>query len=292
MLEAEDRSTPWQRVLWLKQSQYPDNYLDETFLDNLQRNVNVRQYTYKGLVFDTMPVTQHLCSIMVFVALFTHLHENTFKWKTLVAVTLLSSLAGYLYWERLTSCQQFRSNVVASTFVLTAILLLLSPVLQTLSKATTSDSIWPLSASLFALNAILADYGSEAREPWQPIQFPSSLSVNAAISASVVLSSRLSSHLQVFALVLFSIEWFALFPILRKQALRSLPDRVNAVTTSMLALLALLLLAPLSPAVSALYTITILALQFGIPLWLLRLQSLKNELRGPWDAAVPKVAID
>lgn len=38
MLEAEDKSTPWQRVLWLKQSQYPDNYLDESFLDNLQRN--------------------------------------------------------------------------------------------------------------------------------------------------------------------------------------------------------------------------------------------------------------
>lgn len=60
--------------------------------------------------------------------------------------------------------------MLASTFVLTAILLLLSPVLQTLSKATTSDSIWPLSASLFALNAILADYGSDPQEPWQPIQ--------------------------------------------------------------------------------------------------------------------------
>lgn len=38
--------------------------------------VNVRQYSYKGLVFDTMPVTQHICSIMVFVALFTHLYES------------------------------------------------------------------------------------------------------------------------------------------------------------------------------------------------------------------------
>lgn len=38
MLEPEDKSIPWQRILWLKQSQYPDNYLDDTFLDNLQRN--------------------------------------------------------------------------------------------------------------------------------------------------------------------------------------------------------------------------------------------------------------
>lgn len=38
MLEAEDKSVPWQRVLWLKQPQYPDNYLDDSFLENLQRN--------------------------------------------------------------------------------------------------------------------------------------------------------------------------------------------------------------------------------------------------------------
>ena len=38
MLEAEDRTTPWQRILWLKQDGYPDNYLDDSFLENLQRN--------------------------------------------------------------------------------------------------------------------------------------------------------------------------------------------------------------------------------------------------------------
>lgn len=60
------------------------------------------------------------------------------------------------------------------------------------------------------------------------------------------------------------------------------------------------------------YITSLLALQFGIPLWLLRLQSLKkyvqlvlvrliailvfadahsfSELRGPWDAAVPKLS--
>lgn len=46
---------------------------------------------------------------------------------------------------------------------------------------------------------------------------PSTLSLNAAISASVVLASRLSSDLQVFALVLFAVQWFALFPIARRR---------------------------------------------------------------------------
>lgn len=37
-------------------------------------------------------------------------------------------------------------------------LMSLSPVLRTLTAATSSDSIWALSASLFILNALLADY--------------------------------------------------------------------------------------------------------------------------------------
>lgn len=34
----------------------------------------------------------------------------------------------------------------------------LAPVLKTLTAATSSDSIWSLSAVLFCLNALLADY--------------------------------------------------------------------------------------------------------------------------------------
>jgi hypothetical protein len=43
------------------------------------------------------------------------------------------------------------------------------------------------------------------------------LSINAAISAAVVLASRLQDDLAVFALMLFSVEAFALFPIFRRR---------------------------------------------------------------------------
>lgn len=43
------------------------------------------------------------------------------------------------------------------------------------------------------------------------------MSMNAAISASVVLASRLVDDISVFALMLFSIEAFALFPLLRRR---------------------------------------------------------------------------
>ena len=41
------------------------------------------------------------------------------------------------------------------------------------------------------------------------------LSINAAISASVVLGSRLPDDISVFALMLYAIVLFAMFPVLR-----------------------------------------------------------------------------
>jgi len=41
--------------------------------------------------------------------------------------------------------------------------------------------------------------------------------MNAAISSSVVLASRLPDDLAVFSLVLFAVQLFALFPIMRRR---------------------------------------------------------------------------
>ena len=46
-------------------------------------------------------------------------------------------------------------------------LMSLSPVLKTLTAATSSDSIWALSACLFILNALLADYTAMKPESQQ-----------------------------------------------------------------------------------------------------------------------------
>lgn len=125
---------------------------------------------------------------------------------------------------------------------------------------------------------------------------PSSLSLNAAICASAVLSSRLSEQLNVFALMLFSVQCFALLPLLRAQIQvrgfsfhrrmlhrlsGALPQRKASSTlhigiTVLLACTALVLFLPLSLPVAGMYCISITGLQFAIPLWLLRLQSLKK----------------
>jgi hypothetical protein len=50
------------------------------------------------------------------------------------------------------------SKTLKSSILVFLVLMALSPVLRTLSAATSSDSIWALAAVLFGLNAMLADY--------------------------------------------------------------------------------------------------------------------------------------
>lgn len=124
------------------------------------------------------------------------------------------------------------SRVIRSSVLVFMALLALAPVLKTLTEATSSDSIWALSFSLFGLHTLLADYTApsphESRERYDfvyscqcscsfVVSLTSVLSMNAAISASVVLASRLDSDLSVFALVLLAVQIFALSPLLRRQ---------------------------------------------------------------------------
>lgn len=40
--QYNSNNPPWQKLLWVKQN-YPDNYVDSTFLDELQRNGKIRK---------------------------------------------------------------------------------------------------------------------------------------------------------------------------------------------------------------------------------------------------------
>ena len=51
---------------------------------------------------------------------------------------------------------------------------------------------------------------------------------------------------------------------------------MNCISTACVALLGALLLHPLSTQITAIYLLALAALQFGMPLWLLNLQSLKK----------------
>jgi phosphatidylinositol N-acetylglucosaminyltransferase subunit C len=90
------------------------------------------------------------------------------------------------------------TNLSMTTFMnaslFSLVLIGLTPILKNLTRDISDDTIWAFSLCMFICNLLFHDYGSN---PTTHTVFPDSLSINAAISASVLLSSRLESNLKV-----------------------------------------------------------------------------------------------
>lgn len=288
----------WERVLW-KKKPYPDNYVPETFLSSLSKNANFRPYTYWYLVRSSFAISQHLATVITFVAIFVHLNDRRLDPRALVWASVAAFLAGWSVWELFDCCSSgralrgasastTRAKIVKSSILVFLALMSVSPVLRTLTAATSSDSIWALSASLFVLNALLADYTAMPLDMHLRERLTSVLSMNAAISSSVVLASRLPSDLSVFGLMLVSVQLFALFPMLRRR-LQAGPPVVQTSVTIILCLSSLASAESLSRTATGIAMAAFVSVTFVAPGVLVWAQKYKNEIRGTWDPAVPRV---
>lgn len=203
-----------------------------------------------------------------------------------------------------------RLSTVKSALLIYYTLLGLSPILKSLTRSTSSDSIWAMSFMLFTINIFFFDYGPSPLSSASTStvatnkNIPASLSTNAALMASTVLASRLPSTRQVFSLTLFSIEVFGLFPVFRYD-LRQRSWRGHVCLTIFLVMGAgggagLILAArdggsqgrfpykSFSIGIFLSMLLTALAMG-GCSWWLIGLQKYKNEIHGPWDPARPVI---
>ncbi|KAK6341816.1 hypothetical protein TWF730_001305 [Orbilia blumenaviensis] len=204
-----------------------------------------------------------------------------------------------------------RLSTLKSALLIYSTLLGLSPILKSLTRTTTSDSIWALSSWLFLVNLLCFDYGlsegdTEVKRgadggvhlPHGGLgppgvgnslkrKLPTSLSTTTALAASVVLASRLTETADVFSLLLFSIQIFGLFPLFRRR-LRHLSSVLHVSLTSVLVAFAG---ASLHYVVNWQWSLMWFGIVFGGgggAAWVLMgMQRYKNEIRGPWDPARP-----
>lgn len=184
-----------------------------------------------------------------------------------------------------------RLGTIKSAVLIYSTLLGLSPILKSLTRSTSSDSIWAMSFWLLAINIFFYDYSGGVG-----VKFPASLSTNAALMASTVLASRLPSTGQVFSLTLFSIEVFGLFPVFRRYA-RHQSWRYHVTLSIMLVIgagtgVGMILGGEKDAVKSGLLGVLVAALGAivaigGCSWWLISLQKYKNAINGPWDQARP-----
>lgn len=172
------------------------------------------------------------------------------------------------------------------------VLLAVSPVLRTLTESTTSDSIWALSAMLFFLHLVLADYSSTPNAHNKGGKLSDTLSFNAAISASVVLASRLETNIDTFTLLTLAIFLFApstpsLTLLTRGSSARGEYLRFAMVYITTMAVAFSFVGKGWMLAVVGWTNAVVVFVSAACPWWIRSAQAWKMEIKGPWDPAEP-----
>lgn len=189
---------PWKKLLYLQQP-YPDNYTDKSFLSQLKRSHPVTKYSYRKLVEDFSLISFYMSCIVLVILMFVGIYME--QWDPIYP-TLITTTTSFFAFLILRNS----SMNIKSLMVITFILLILSPILKSLSKSTSSDSIWAISFMLCLANAIFHEYSVQIG--YRPI-----LSTNISLSNAIVLASRLNSTLAAFSFVLFAVEVNILLPL-------------------------------------------------------------------------------
>lgn len=288
------RSSGWKKLLYLRQP-YPDNYTDESFLSQLKRNETVTKVPYRKLVKDFSQIVFHVNHLVVVILLFTGIYH--YKWDPmhLTMATSILSVVGYVVWtfngrqnthHTHQNNTQINFNSVKLFILIMFVLSILSPVLKSLTRSTSSDSIWSISALLTFSNIIFHDYAMMPTRFYRPV-----VSTNMALSNALVLASRLSSTYEVFCFILLSIQFNILIPLF------DFSLRKHFRTTAWHWLLFGLMLFSgyylcyrwADIRITMVWLLAHITILFILPAYFIFLQRYKNELLGPWDIARPVI---
>lgn len=272
----------WRKLLWVEQ-EFPDNYIDSSFLSQLKRNSNLKSYTFLALASDASVILIHLCSVCIFGLVFLGIYNRDWNPVGFAVMSSIATVVGYLVWDMQSTNKQRLVTLKSSVFIVFTIMAL-SPVLKSLTQSTSSDSIWALSIWLCIANICFYDYSFVPKNEYKPM-----LSTNLALCAAIVLASRLPTTLAVFCFVLFSIQLFGVFPTFALWVRTSSRHGHWALFGIVMAMSDIGLFIMGGVWVMVAWLVVQLFVMGVLPGWLLGMQKYKNEIQGPWDPAKPVI---
>lgn len=235
-------------------------------------------------------VGQQLCILSIFLNVWSRLRMHTWTYKALFTADVVVLLAGYtlgLLGRQTISVRDVMRDLWHGTA--TFALCVLAPVLQTMTKSWSDDTIASVTFFMLVIHLTVYDYDAGVTEEghfvweWRRARQPPGgcVALNAVILAGTILASRLQSVWQVFSFMCFAMELFDLFPLLSARWRRSSPLLHAVVLTPLLAVLAVNL-QHTTAGVFVLVTLLLCVVLLG-PALLVSCQRYKRELHGPWD---------
>lgn len=253
----------------------PDNYTDSTFLGQLQKNIKANNRNLLEAVQLGSHVSLQLNIIVLIVIIFIWLKNDWTTPHIVFMFSVISTVIGYITFNVTTSNRLYELRTDLRTVVIFLLFgYILSPVLYTLTETISTDTIYTMTILMFIVHLIFGKYGLSQ------ISLSNSLSMTSSIFGSLMLASRLSSHLHAFSLLTVSVEFFVLLPLLliqwRNKLFISIPLAIGTTIS----------LYFVSQFFSFLFVIAISFIQFVCPCHYIKSQKYKDNIYGPWDEAI------
>jgi len=261
----------FEKVLYRPQP-YPDNHTEEKlFLKSLKRNKNLKNYSFLQCVDQgQLPLQQLSCTISFFLLHFMDIKITD----NMIYIMALITMFGYL------SIAGFTVHQVRTVILFGGFLFGLSPIIQTLTRSISDDTIYAMVSICLFTNFFLHDYSTERCD-----YMSKSVSLNAAILAAVCLASRLDDLNNVMGTIIIAILTYGIIPPVRK---RMAGSKVMPLWTLFLLTSSVYISYVSVPIVIVPLIISAVACLVVVPAFFVHLQKQKDNIFGPWDEAVLK----
>ena len=180
---------------------------------------------------------------------------------------------------------------------------ILSPLLRTLTRSWSEDTIIAIAVTMLIVHLIFHDYTFISRtksslEHWHQLRgdvgrvtrgwkkVDHSMALNAIIFSAIVLASRLNSFESVFGFIFFSMTAFAFLPFVSKSLNLAHTDFFLYLLCPGAVVLTALFMYVLTGILLTVTFVSILGLVvFVCPYLLIKCLPLKKAIKGPWDIA-------
>jgi phosphatidylinositol glycan class C protein len=199
--------------------------------------------------------------------------------------------------------QWFLLRDLQRAFLVFGTVYILSPLLRTLTRSWSEDTILAIAVSMFIVHLIFHDYTFVSKtktslEYWHQLRgdvdritrswkkVDHSVALNAIIFSAIVLASRLHSFESVFGFVFFSMTAFAFLPFVLKLINLENPDIfLVTVCPGAVILTSLFMYLITGVLLTVVFTALLVFVVFVCPYVLVKSFSLKKTIKGPWDIA-------
>lgn len=271
---GQTKRKPWVKNLY-ENREYPDNYTDVKFLEELRKNINVEKVNLRQAMYGSLRVALRLCLCTLYALLYVFMHNDWIQTYTVIYLFIFITLSCYILYAVIAGSDILRHTKTVLIYIVIGYLL--SPVLHTLTDTVSTDTIYAWSVIMMLIHLIFFDYDVPAAVVSE------SLSINAAIFSSVCLVSRLSTPFDAFVLLTVSVLFFVLSPHLFKAY--SGTTLFNGMCFVAL-FLTLITLYSVSSVVLCYFSFFIVVLCVYCPMMFVKWQRYKDNIYGPWDEAI------